>query len=86
MVDVIKKGRLSQIYVSGGYAGLYLKAKYPGMFYAGGYVPWSGNTESLKVNDWNSYAITRASGRLVNRWGSQSSATLLIQRSSGMRI
>ena len=55
MVDVIKKGRLSQIYVSGGYAGLYLKAKYPGMFYAGGYVPWSGNTESLKVNDWNSY-------------------------------
>jgi len=55
MIDVMKNGRLSQIYVTGRYAGLYLKAKYPEMFYAGGYVPWSGDTESLKVSDWNSY-------------------------------
>jgi len=55
MIDVMKRGRLSRMYVTGRDAGLYLKAKYPGMFYAGGFVPWSGMTESLKVSDWNSY-------------------------------
>ena len=55
IVDVMRKGKLSQIYVTGRYAGLYLKAKYPEMFYAGGFVPWSGDTRSLKVNDWNEY-------------------------------
>jgi len=55
MVDIMRKGRLSQIYVTGRYAGLYLKARYPEMFYAGGFVPWSGETELLKVNDWNRY-------------------------------
>jgi len=55
MIDVMEKGRLSQMYITGRYSGLYLKAKYPGRFYAGGYVPWSGETESLKVADWNRY-------------------------------
>ena len=55
MIEVMRKGRLSQVYVTGRDGGLYLKAKYPGMFYAGGFVPWSGGTESLKVSDWNSY-------------------------------
>jgi len=55
MVDVIKKGRLAQMYVTGRNAGLYLKAKYPRLFYAGGYVPWSGETDSLKVKDWSEY-------------------------------
>jgi len=55
IIEVMRKGRLSQIYVTGRYAGLYLKAKYPGMFYAGGFVPWSGETELLKVSDWNRY-------------------------------
>ena len=60
MLNVIKNGRLSGINVTGREAGLYLKARYPGMFYAGGYVPWSGETESLKVKDWNEYV-----GRLI---------------------
>jgi len=55
MIEVVQNGRLSQINVTGRYAGLYLKARYPGKFYAGGYVPWSGETESLRVKDWNKY-------------------------------
>ncbi|RJS91112.1 hypothetical protein CW705_04325 [Candidatus Bathyarchaeota archaeon] len=55
IVEVMREGNLSQAYITGRNAGLYLKAKYPGMFYAGGYVPWSGETESLKVSDWNEY-------------------------------
>ena len=55
IIEVMKKGNLSQAYIIGRNAGLYLKARYPRMFYAGGYVPWSGETESLKVSDWNEY-------------------------------
>lgn len=55
LVEVAEKGRLTQIYVTGRDAGLYLKARYPGVFYAGGFVPWSGYTDSLKVSDWRSY-------------------------------
>ncbi|RLI12348.1 hypothetical protein DRO35_03305 [Candidatus Bathyarchaeota archaeon] len=55
MIDVIKNGMLSQMNITGGYAGLYLKIRYPGFFYAGGYVPWSGDTQLLKVDDWNKY-------------------------------
>jgi len=54
-VDVIKKGRLSQMYVTARDAGLYLKCKYSGMFYAGGFVPWSRETDTLLDVDWPSY-------------------------------
>jgi len=55
MVEVIKKGRLKQMYVTGRDAGLYLKAKYPGLFYAGGFAPWSGETYTLVGVDWSGY-------------------------------
>jgi len=55
MVKVIKKGRLSQMYVTGRDAGLYLKLRYPGLFYAGGFVPWSGETDALQNVKWDSY-------------------------------
>ena len=55
MLDVLREGRLSQIYVSGVNVGLYLKAKYPGLFYAGGFVPWSGMTGMMPEVDWRDY-------------------------------
>jgi len=55
MMDVIKKGRLSQMYVTARDAGLYLKSKYGGLFYAGGFVPWSQETDTLPDVDWPSY-------------------------------
>lgn len=57
-VKIIKKGRLSGMYVSGGDASLYLKTKYPSLFYAGGFVPWSGNTSSLLDVNWDAYIAT----------------------------
>ncbi len=57
-IKIIKEGRLSGMYVSGGDAGLYLKAKYPSLFYAGGYVPWSGVTSSLLNVNWDAYIAT----------------------------
>ena len=35
IIEVMKKGNLSQAYIIGRNAGLYLKAKYPGMFLCG---------------------------------------------------
>lgn len=55
MVEVIEKGRISQMYITGREMGLYLKAKYPGLFYAGGFVPWSGRTDALANVHWPSY-------------------------------
>ena len=55
IVKVIREGRLSRMYISGGDAGLYLKAKYPGLFYAGGFVPWSGETDKLPNVNWLEY-------------------------------
>jgi len=55
MVNVIDKGGLSQMYVTGCDAGLYLKAKYPKLFYAGGFAPWSGETHTLPNVDWPNY-------------------------------
>jgi predicted TIM-barrel fold metal-dependent hydrolase len=54
-VDIIRKGKLSGMYVTGEDAGLYLKAKFPNLFYAGGFVPWSGETVSLRNVNWNKY-------------------------------
>ncbi|MCW4020805.1 MAG: amidohydrolase family protein [Candidatus Bathyarchaeota archaeon] len=58
IVEVIEKGMLSQMYVSGRDAGLYLKVKYPGLFYAGGFVPWSGRTVALPSVEWKSYVAS----------------------------
>jgi len=55
MVETIKKGRLSQMYLSGHDAGLYLKAKYPRLFYAGGFAPWSGETKTVPAVNWQKY-------------------------------
>ncbi|MEM2789578.1 MAG: amidohydrolase family protein [Candidatus Bathyarchaeia archaeon] len=55
MVRVAEEGRLNKIYVTGGDAGIYLKLKYPGLFYAGGFVPWSGGTGSMPNVNWDNY-------------------------------
>jgi predicted TIM-barrel fold metal-dependent hydrolase len=53
--DILKKGKLSGMYLSGRDASLYFKLKYPRRFYAGGFVPWSGETGSLSNVNWNKY-------------------------------
>ncbi len=55
MVETITKGRLSQMYITGREMGLYLKTKYPKLFFAGGFVPWSGETNALPNVNWLSY-------------------------------
>lgn len=55
MVEIIKKGNLSQMYVTGCEAGLYLKVRYPDLFYSGGFAPWSGETAALPNVNWKSY-------------------------------
>jgi predicted TIM-barrel fold metal-dependent hydrolase len=57
-IDVMRKGKLSGMYVTGGDAGLCLKVKYPTLFYSGGFVPWSGETDSLPNVDWDAYIAT----------------------------
>ena len=57
-IDVMRKGKLSGMYVTGGDAGLYLKVKHPTLFYAGGFVPWSGETDSLPNVNWEAYIVT----------------------------
>ncbi len=56
LMETIRDAPLSQMYIFGrtGNPPLYLKAQHPGKFYAGGYVPWSGDTASFHV-DWPSY-------------------------------
>ncbi len=39
-------------------AALTLKKRAPEIFYAGGYAPWSGDTTSFKVDDWDQYIST----------------------------
>ena len=55
VVKVIEKGRLSQMYVTARDAGLYLKVRYRESFYAGGFAPWSGETDTLPDVDWTSH-------------------------------
>ena len=50
--ELIKGGYLTQIYISAGALGLYLKIKYPGLFYAGCPLP---NPETSKKVNWNRY-------------------------------
>ena len=52
LLKVIRLGRLSQMYISSGNIGLYLKAKYPNLFYAGGSIPHP--KEATKI-DWDRY-------------------------------
>lgn len=55
MLNVIREGRLNKMYITGVNGGLYLKAKYPGLFYAGGFVPWSGMTNIMPNPNWEEY-------------------------------
>jgi len=56
LVEVIRRGHLKQMYTSGGYADLRLKAEYPDLFYAGGPIPrlQREHAEKAKV-DWEEY-------------------------------
>lgn len=57
LVETITKGNLSQMYAfdSRNHPSLYLKARYPALFYAGGYAPWTGDTAQLANVDRPSY-------------------------------
>ena len=57
LAETIAKGRLDQMYAfdSRSHPGLYLKSRYPGLFYAGGYAPWTGDTARLPDVDWPNY-------------------------------
>jgi len=57
LVEAVKGGGLKGMYAfdSSTHAPLYLKARYPGLFYAGGYAPWTGDTDRLPDVDWPSY-------------------------------
>ena len=60
LVEIMEKGRLEALYAfdSLSHFPLYLKARHPGLFYAGGYAPWTGRTDQLPNPDWGSH-ITR---------------------------
>ena len=64
LVDTIHRGRLDKMYLFGKNddTSLYLKNKYPGLFYAGGYVPWSGETNQFREPIWIDYI-----GSLIDR-------------------
>ena len=57
LVEIIEKGRLEAIYAfdSLSHLPLYLKARHPGLFYAGGYAPWTGRTDQMPDPDWATY-------------------------------
>ncbi len=54
-LDVIKEGKISQIYLTGLNTVVYLKTKYPQLFYAGGFIPWSGMTDKMPNVNWREY-------------------------------
>lgn len=57
LVEIIEKGRLEGMYAFDALSHfpLYLKARHSGLFYAGGYAPWTGHTDQLPDPDWGSY-------------------------------
>jgi len=57
LVEIIGKGGLEAIYAfdSASHLPLYLKASHPGLFYAGGYAPWTGRTDEMPDPDWATY-------------------------------
>ena len=52
LTEIIREGYLTQIYISAGNIGLYLKAKYKDLFYAGCPLP---NLKQLSLLDWDKY-------------------------------
>jgi predicted TIM-barrel fold metal-dependent hydrolase len=57
LTETITRGRLSQMHVYGNpdHSALYLKTANPGLFYAGGYAPWSFEAKDWRNTDWPSY-------------------------------
>jgi len=55
MITLIEKGRITQMNISGNWAGAYLKAKSPKLFYAAGYIPWSDQTHVMPDVNWRNY-------------------------------
>ncbi len=57
LVEIIEKGRLEGMYAFDylSHFPLYLKARHPGLFYAGGYAPWTGRTDQIPDPDWATY-------------------------------
>ncbi len=57
LMEVIREGELSQMYIFDSYTHtpLYIKARYPGTIYAGGFAPWTGSTAQLPDVDWPTY-------------------------------
>jgi predicted TIM-barrel fold metal-dependent hydrolase len=55
--EVVTKGNLSHMYAFGKneHGSLYLKAKHPDKFYAGGYIPWTGETKAFGKVEWRPY-------------------------------
>lgn len=57
LLETIKQSGINSMYIFSGNndAALTLKQRNPDRFHAGGYIPWSSSTESLKVKDWDKY-------------------------------
>lgn len=57
LIEAIDISNINAMYIfsRGDHAPLTLKKKHPDRFYAGGYVPWSGNTREFEVDDWDKY-------------------------------
>jgi predicted TIM-barrel fold metal-dependent hydrolase len=57
LTETINRGRLSLMNVYGNpdHSALYLKAANPGLFYAGGYAPWSFEGSRWRGVDWGGY-------------------------------
>ncbi len=57
LAETMRRGRLSGMHVYGNpdHSTLYLKAVNPGLFYAGGYAPWSFEAANWRGTDWPRY-------------------------------
>ena len=57
LVEITEKGRLEAMYAfdSLTHLPLYLKARHPGLFYAGGFAPWTGRTDQMPAPEWETY-------------------------------
>jgi predicted TIM-barrel fold metal-dependent hydrolase len=56
MTEVMERGRVSQVYLSGDWGGLLMKAQFAGRYYAGGKVPWCGQKAAAAAPpNWRAY-------------------------------
>jgi predicted TIM-barrel fold metal-dependent hydrolase len=56
LIEIIENGNIRQIYTTGGDTGIYLKAKYPHLFYAGGPLPQIQKESHRMINfNWRQY-------------------------------